>query len=56
MVVTATGMDTEVGHVARLLGRTEEERTPLQREVERVGRTLAIAVVVIAAWWSPPSW
>jgi P-type Ca2+ transporter type 2C len=33
----------------RLLGRTEEERTPLQREVERVGRTLAIAVVVIAA-------
>jgi P-type Ca2+ transporter type 2C len=48
-VVTATGMDTEVGHVARLLGRTEEERTPLQREVERVGRTLAIAVVVIAA-------
>jgi P-type Ca2+ transporter type 2C len=47
-VVTATGMDTEMGHVARLLGRTEEERTPLQREVERVGRTLAIAVVVIA--------
>jgi P-type Ca2+ transporter type 2C len=48
-VVTATGMETEMGHVARLLGRTEEERTPLQREVERVGRTLAIAVVVIAA-------
>jgi P-type Ca2+ transporter type 2C len=48
-VVTATGMDTEMGHIARLLGRTEEERTPLQREVERVGRTLAIAVVVIAA-------
>jgi magnesium-transporting ATPase (P-type) len=48
-VVTATGMDTEMGHVARLLGRTEEELTPLQREVERVGRTLAIAVVVIAA-------
>ncbi len=47
-VVTATGMDTEMGNVARLLGRTEEERTPLQREVERVGRTLAIAVVAIA--------
>jgi P-type Ca2+ transporter type 2C len=47
-VVTATGMDTEMGHIARLLGRTEEERTPLQREVDRVGRTLAIAVVVIA--------
>ena len=48
-VVTATGMETEMGHVARLLGRTEEEPTPLQREVERIGRTLAIAVVVIAA-------
>jgi Ca2+-transporting ATPase len=48
-VVTATGMDTEVGHIAQLLGRTEEERTPLQREVDVIGRTLGIAVVVIAA-------
>jgi magnesium-transporting ATPase (P-type) len=47
-VVTATGMGTEMGHVARLLGRTEEEPTPLQREVHRVGRTLGLAVVVIA--------
>jgi P-type Ca2+ transporter type 2C len=48
-VVTATGMGTEMGHVAQLLGRTEEERTPLQREVELIGRTLGVAVVVIAA-------
>ena len=47
-VVTATGMDTEMGHVARLLGHTEEERTPLQREVDLIGRTLGIAVVIIA--------
>jgi magnesium-transporting ATPase (P-type) len=47
-VVTATGMDSEVGTIARLLGRTEEERTPLQREVDLIGRTLGIAVVVIA--------
>ncbi len=47
-VVTATGMGTEMGHVARLLGRTEEERTPLQREIDLVGRTLGIAVVIIA--------
>ena len=47
-LVTATGMGTEMGHVARLLGRTEEERTPLQREVDLIGRTLGIAVVVIA--------
>ena len=47
-VVTAAGMGTEVGHIARLLGRTEEERTPLQREVDLVGRTLGIAVIAIA--------
>jgi magnesium-transporting ATPase (P-type) len=47
-IVTATGMGTEMGHVAGLLGRTEEERTPLQREVDVIGRTLGIAVVIIA--------
>ena len=47
-VVTATGMATEMGNVARLLGGTEEERTPLQREVERIGRMLGLAVIVIA--------
>ena len=41
-------MATEMGNVARLLGRTEEERTPLQREVDRIGRMLGIAVIVIA--------
>ncbi|MGH8951252.1 MAG: cation-translocating P-type ATPase [Acidimicrobiia bacterium] len=48
-VVTATGMTSEMGNIARLLGTTEEERTPLQREVDRIGRTLGIAVIVIAA-------
>jgi magnesium-transporting ATPase (P-type) len=48
-VVTATGMSTEMGNVAGLLGRTEEQPTPLQREVDRVGRMLGIAVIAIAA-------
>jgi magnesium-transporting ATPase (P-type) len=47
-VVTATGMATEMGRIAALLGRTQEERTPLQREVDLVGRTLGIAVIAIA--------
>ena len=47
-VVTATGMATEMGRVASLLGRTRDERTPLQKEIDAVGRTLGIAVVVIA--------
>jgi potassium/sodium efflux P-type ATPase len=48
-VVTATGMATEMGNVARLLGETVEQPTPLQREVDAIGRMLGIAVVVIAA-------
>lgn len=48
-VVTATGMATEIGNVARLLGSTEEARTPLQREVDGIGRALGIAVIGIAA-------
>ncbi len=47
-VVTATGMATEMGRIAALLERTAEEPTPLQREIARLGRTLAIAVVGIA--------
>jgi P-type Ca2+ transporter type 2C len=47
-VVTATGMATEMGAVARLLERTAEQPTPLQREVAWVGRALGAAVVVIA--------
>jgi Ca2+-transporting ATPase len=47
-VVTGTGMATEIGRIAGLLGRTEDDPTPLQTEIKRVGRTLGIAVVVIA--------
>jgi len=48
-VVTATGMATEMGRIARLLGTTEAERTPLQREIDRIGKALGVAVVLIAA-------
>ena len=47
-VVTATGMDTEMGSIAEMLEATEEEPTPLQKEVGWIGRMLGIAVVVIA--------
>ena len=48
-VVTATGMATEIGRIAALLGETQEEPTPLQREVGRLGRALGLGVVAIAA-------
>ena len=47
-VVTATGMATEMGSIAKMLDATQEEPTPLEEEVARIGRMLGIAVVVIA--------
>ncbi len=47
-VVTATGMATEMGNIARLLVTTEEQKTPLQRDVTRIGRMLGVAVIAIA--------
>jgi Ca2+-transporting ATPase len=47
-VVTATGMDTQVGAIAEMLKATAQEGTPLQKEVARIGRMLGIAVIIIA--------
>ncbi|HEX5108765.1 MAG TPA: cation-translocating P-type ATPase [Vicinamibacterales bacterium] len=47
-VVTATGMQTEIGRIAGLLKATPEEPTPLQRELDRTGKLLGMAVVAIA--------
>ncbi|MBC7674133.1 MAG: HAD-IC family P-type ATPase, partial [Polaromonas sp.] len=47
-LVTATGMDTEMGSIAEMLEATAEEPTPLEKEIGRIGRMLSIAVVAIA--------
>src|SRR5215218_9155995 len=47
-VVTATGMHTELGNIAGLLSRTEEQTTPLQNELDRVGKLLGGIVIIIA--------
>lgn len=47
-VVVATGMQTEMGRIAGMLRETPDERTPLQKELDRVGRTLGFAVIAIA--------
>jgi Ca2+-transporting ATPase len=48
-VVTATGMQTEMGKIAGLLQQTPSEMTPLQKELDRTGKLLGIIVLVIAA-------
>jgi Ca2+-transporting ATPase len=47
-VVVATGMRTEMGHVADLLGATDDDPTPLQRQLDHVGKVLGLVVVAIA--------
>jgi Ca2+-transporting ATPase len=47
-IVTATGMRTEMGRIAGLLEQTPDQATPLQRELDRIGKTLGLVVVVIA--------
>src|SRR5262245_53882486 len=47
-VVVATGMQTQMGRVAGLLTETTAETTPLQKELDNVGRLLGIIVIVIA--------
>ena len=47
-VVTATGMQTQMGRIAWMLRQAPNETTPLQKELDRVGKVLAIVVIIIA--------
>lgn len=47
-VVTTTGMNTEMGRIAGMLHVTEDEPTPLEEELDRVGKLLGVVVVAIA--------
>ena len=46
-LVVATGMNTEFGKIAQMLQAVETGKTPLQENLDRVGRTLAKAALVI---------
>jgi len=47
-VVTATGMQTEMGRIAGMIKEAQIETTPLQKELHRVGKLLGIIVIAIA--------
>jgi Ca2+-transporting ATPase len=46
-VVVASGMQTEVGHIARMLDQTEDTGTPMKRRLEHLGKILGITALLI---------
>ncbi len=49
LVVTATGMKTEIGHIAHLLAGTEADKTPLQKQLDSLSKIIAtIAGIALA--------
>ena len=48
-LVTATGMQTEMGRIADLLQNIEQEQTPLQKRLDKLGKIIATGCLVICA-------
>ncbi len=49
-IVTATGMNTEVGKIAGMLSETESVQTPLQKKLDNTGKCLGICALLICAF------
>lgn len=47
VLITGTGMDTEIGKIAQLLKNTQEKKTPLQISLDDFGKKLTIGILVI---------
>ena len=46
-IVVETGMTTEVGKIAGMINQAEDQTTPLQNKLNKLGKTLGIAAIVI---------
>ncbi len=49
-LVTATGMDTEMGKIADALAKAKESQTPLQKKLTQLSKTLSILVLGICVF------
>lgn len=49
VLVTATGMNTEMGRIAAMLSHTSDSMTPLQKKLEQTGKQLGIGALAICA-------
>lgn len=47
VVVTSTGMNTEIGKIAALMNQTQQKKTPLQQSMDQFSKKLAIVIIVI---------
>ena len=47
-IVTATGMNTEVGQIANLLEKAESKETPLQKKLDQFSKRLGIIIMILA--------
>ncbi|MEF9934455.1 MAG: cation-translocating P-type ATPase [Clostridium sp.] len=56
VVVTATGMSTEIGKIASLLNTAKEKKTPLQVSLDDFGKKLAIGVILVCILVFGLSW
>jgi len=48
-VVTATGMNTEIGKIAKILDEDDHNLTPLQKRLEELGKTLGLIAIGVSA-------
>lgn len=48
-IITGTGMDTEVGRISEMLGEEQDNETPLDKEIDQLGKALIIVAFVAAA-------
>ena len=49
VLITATGMNTELGKIAALMNQTQQRKTPLQESLDNFSAKLAIVIMVICA-------
>lgn len=49
VAVTGTGLRTEIGRITQLVSETEDEKTPLQQQLARLGRWLSVGILLFVA-------
>ena len=55
-VVVATGMQTELGGIARMTSEASEEVTPLEKRLDRLARNLVVVTLIVAAVVAALGW